>query len=45
MKTFGLTTQQALKNKAKGSNELMQRKPESFWSMLKNPCRILGSKF
>lgn len=35
MKTFGLTTQQALENKAKGSNELTQRESESFWDMFK----------
>ena len=35
MKTFGLTTKQALENKAKGSNELTQRERESFWDMFK----------
>lgn len=35
MKKFGLTTQQALENKAKGSNELTQRESESFWDMFK----------
>lgn len=35
MKTFGLTTQQALENKAKGSNELTQRESESFFDMFK----------
>ena len=35
MKTFGLTTKQALENKAKGSNELTQREAESFWDMFK----------
>ena len=35
MKAFGLTTQQALENKAKGSNELTQRESESFWDMFK----------
>ena len=35
MKNFGLTTQQALENKAKGSNELTQRESESFWDMFK----------
>ncbi len=35
MKTFGLTTKQALENKAKGSNELTQRETESFWDMFK----------
>lgn len=35
MKTFGLTTKQALENKAKGSNELTQRESESFWDMFK----------
>lgn len=34
-KVFGLTTQQALENKAKGSNELTQREAESFWDMFK----------
>ncbi|MBQ2937906.1 MAG: calcium-translocating P-type ATPase, PMCA-type [Clostridia bacterium] len=34
-KTIGLTTQQAIANKAKGSNELTQRERESFWDMLK----------
>ena len=33
--TFGLTTQQALENKKKGSNELTQRERESFWDMFK----------
>lgn len=32
---MGLTTQQALENKAKGTNELTQRESESFWDMLK----------
>lgn len=36
MKTFGLTTKQALENKAKGSNELTQRETESFWNMFKD---------
>lgn len=35
MKTFGLTTKQALENKARGSNELTQRESESFWDMFK----------
>lgn len=35
MKTFGLSTEQAMKNRAKGSNELTQRESESFWDMLK----------
>lgn len=35
MKKIGLTTQQALENKAKGSNELTQRESESFWDMFK----------
>lgn len=35
MKTFGLTTKQALENKVKGSNELTQREAESFWDMFK----------
>ena len=35
MKTFGLTTKQALENKAKGTNELTQRESESFWEMFK----------
>lgn len=35
MKKFGLTTQQALENKAKGSNELTQRESESFLDMFK----------
>lgn len=35
MKTFGLTTKQALENRAKGSNELTQRESESFWDMFK----------
>ena len=34
-KNFGLTTQEALANKALGSNELTQRESESFWDMLK----------
>ncbi len=35
-KTIGLTTQQALENRAKkGSNELTQRESESFWDMFK----------
>ena len=33
--SFGLTTKQALENKAKGSNELTQRESESFWDMFK----------
>ena len=35
MKTFGLTTKQALENKARGSNELTQRESESFGDMFK----------
>lgn len=35
-KQIGLTTQQAIRNKAKGSNELTQRETESFWDMLKD---------
>lgn len=35
MKTFGLTTKQALENKAKGSNRLTQRESESFLDMFK----------
>ncbi len=35
MKTIGLTTKQALENKANGSNELTQRESESFWDMFK----------
>lgn len=47
MKNYGLTTEQAVANKAKGSNELSQREGESFFDMLKDalfgdPCmRIL----
>ena len=35
MKKVGLTTQQAMANKAKGSNALTVREHESFWDMLK----------
>lgn len=35
-KQIGLTTQQAIRNKAKGSNELTQRETESFLDMLKD---------
>lgn len=35
MRNIGLTTKQALENKAKGSNELTQRESESFWDMFK----------
>ncbi|MBQ9279936.1 MAG: calcium-translocating P-type ATPase, PMCA-type [Clostridia bacterium] len=35
MEKFGLTTQQALENKKRGSNELTQRESESFWDMFK----------
>lgn len=39
MKKIGLTTQQAIANRAKGSNELTQRERESFWSMLKDALK------
>ena len=35
MKKVGLTTQQAIANKARGSNGLTVREHESFWDMLK----------
>lgn len=35
MKNYGLTTEQAIANKAKGSNELTQRESESFFDMFK----------
>lgn len=35
MKTFGLTTNQALENRKKGTNELSQREPASFFEMFK----------
>lgn len=34
-KKIGLTTEEAIANKAKGSNELTQRESESFWDMFK----------
>ena len=39
MKTFGLTTKQALENKAKGSNRLTQRESESFWDIFKESLK------
>ena len=39
MEFIGLTTEQAIKNKAKGSNELTQRESESFWDMLKESLK------
>ena len=35
MKNYGLTTEQVIANKAKGSNELTQRESESFFDMFK----------
>lgn len=35
-KQIGLTTEQVIANRAKGSNELTQRETESFWDMLKD---------